>query len=146
MFKNARLPCRVVQVVDGDTVKVITRACDQEPWALYSVRISECDTPELRGQTTLEREAAQAAKAYVQDLVHRSKDGMGTLHCTAGQDKFGRLLGDVVLVASNGRQEPRSIGQSVLSNGYGRAYQGGTKEPWSTYTLQRIAAQRKPMS
>jgi endonuclease YncB( thermonuclease family) len=120
-----------VGVVDGDTVKVITRGTPSEAWAQYSVRIAECDTPEMKGPTALERQAALAAKGFVEALVHQG--ALGTLMCAGGQDKFGRLLGDIVL---HGQQD--SIGQLVLRAGLGRAYNGGTKDPWSQQALQRM--------
>jgi endonuclease YncB( thermonuclease family) len=139
-FKKAVLPCRVVSVVDGDTVKVITRADPSDRWLQYSVRISECDAPEMKGPTDLERQAAAVAKAFVQNLIQSSgSKGLGVLHCSNGQDKYGRLLGDIVLCGQS-----VSIGQQALHAGVARAYNGGTKDGWTPAELARIIS--KPSS
>lgn len=129
-----------MNVVDGDTVKVITRPSPHEPWALYSVRIAECDAPEMKGSTDLERSAALAAKSFVQKHVNESDAGLGILQCASGQDKFGRLLGDILLRRPGGESFPLTIGQLVLRAGMGRAYNGGTKDPWSPADLSRIVS------
>ena len=135
-FHNVRLPCRVTSVVDGDTVRVVTRASPEEPWALYVVRLTGVDTPEKRGGTALEQTAALAATEYVSALV-RGKGGgaVGTLVCGSQADKFGRLLGDVVLP-----DVPEGVAQRVLRAGVGRPYHGRAKVPWTPEELRAVHA------
>jgi endonuclease YncB( thermonuclease family) len=139
-FKNARLPCRVVAVVDGDTVKVVTRPNPREDFALYSVRFTECDAPEMKGSTALERQAAAAAKAFVEKLVRSSHGGLGVLVCSSGQDKFGRLLGDLYLQHTNQQLAPNSLGRIMVAQGLARSYNGGFKDPWTPAQLHAMVA------
>ena len=139
-FRNACVPCRVVRVIDGDTLQVITRATDAEPWALYSVRLAGVDTPELRGATPAERAAAEFVATYVKVIVGapHTETAKGSLCCTAGSDKFGRLLGDVRLPRA-----PLGVGAHLLTAGLGRAYTGGTKEPWTAADLPAVTTRAK---
>ena len=121
-------------MVDGDTIRVITRAFPQEPWAQYVVRLEGVDTPEKRGGSALEHSAALAATDFVTALVEGG-DGcaVGTLVCAAKTDKFGRLLGDVYLP-----HVPEGVARRVLQAGVGRPYFGRTKAPWSQEELQAV--------
>lgn len=90
-FKACTRYGRVHSVYDGDTIKVITKLHKGEPWALYSLRISDIDTPELRGP---QREAGIAVRDAMCLMLPKGCTVQLTFH-KVDEDKFGRLLGSV---------------------------------------------------
>ena len=145
-FKNMTIPCRVIGVVDGDTLHVVTRASPGEPWAKYTVRLVGVDTPETNGPTKLEQVTAAAVTEYLRFLVFADRGSpgpVGQLVCSSGVDKYRRLLGDVRLPGI----APLGLGAHLLHAKLGRAYQGKTKLPWTLEALRavrtRVATLRK---
>ncbi len=123
-----------MEVVDGDTVKVVTRPNDMEPWATYSVRIQGCDTPEMHGSTPLEQAAAKAAKAFLWNRV--AEGSTGVLTCSkVGTDKFGRLLGDIALPGL-----PQGVAAGMIQAGFAKVYNGRAKEAWKPQELTAMLA------
>lgn len=138
VFRSVRVPCRVVHVVDGDTVHVVTRASDGEPWAQYTVRLQGVDTPESKGPTARERAVAGMVTEYMQQVVGRGADTVGVLVTGKATDKYGRLLGDVCLP-----HLPGGLGAHALARGLGRAYNGRAKGLWTDEELTAIVHRLK---
>jgi endonuclease YncB( thermonuclease family) len=121
----------VVEVVDGDTVRVVARVwLDQNIEVL--VRIRGIDAPERYGDCTAEREAAVEARETLAALF--SSDRLVALSAIDRDKYFGRVVAEVTTSAGV------SLGQHMLGSGWVRAYEGGARQPWCTLTGQLDSA------
>lgn len=80
--------CRVVRVLDGDTVK-LDIDLGFGIWARKIVRLLGINAPEIRGET---REAGEKTKRRLVELIDQADDD---LHCRTfldRADKYGRPL------------------------------------------------------
>ena len=113
----------VVHVVDGDTVAVDASADLPPELADLRVRLRGVDTPEKGGRAKCdsERDAGQAATAFTE----RAVAGASTIVVRDLEwGKWGgRVIADLVL---NGR----SLSESLIAAGHGRAYDGGKRGSW----------------
>lgn len=106
---------RVIRVVDGDTVDVLLDlgfgiSIKQR------LRIMGIDTPELRAQDPIEREAAQKAKEFAEKWL---LSGKPMIVKTYRDDKYGRILGDFH------QEEPsESFSEALLNAGHAKTYHG----------------------
>ena len=125
LFANDRIPGPVfgvvTEVVDGDTVKV-----DAKPWPgtvmQVSVRLNGIDTPQIRGRCDFEKEAAQVARRRLADLA---PPGTPVRLENIAHDKYaGRVDANLFL--------PDGVNPAVtlLNEGLGRPYDGGTRQGW----------------
>jgi len=91
-------PCKIVRVVDGDTVDVdidlgFSHWIHNERIRLYGV-----DTPECRTRDAQEKAAGFLAKGFVEDALHVG----GTYKLqTKEKGKFGRYLGTIFITRKN---------------------------------------------
>jgi micrococcal nuclease len=84
--------CKIVRVVDGDTVDVDidlgfdTWKCGER------IRLYGIDTPECRTRNATEKAAGFLAKAFVEDVLH-----VGGIYklTTRDKGKYGRYLGTI---------------------------------------------------
>lgn len=112
---------RVVRVVDGDTIQVAVRIwLGQE--VTTAVRVIGVDTPELKGKCAAEREKAQAAKAFVENLLPA---GATVLLIDVRHDKYGdRVLAKV------GFKDGAYLADALIGARLARAYAGDRRQPW----------------
>lgn len=114
--------CKVLRVVDGDTVDVdIDLGFDV--WLRKArVRLAGIDTAELHAKDAAERARAQAAQARVASLL--PADG-GFVELTVekygADEKFGRILGRLRTAAGF------DVASTLLAEGHARAYDGGKR-------------------
>ena len=116
--------CKLVKVVDGDTVDVDIDLGFGVVLTDERVRIMGIDTPESRTRNKIEKLFGLAAKRRLKELLSEqcvlkteiNKDGEDM------KGKFGRVLGD--FVAPNGRM----ITDIMIEEGHAVAYFGGSKE------------------
>jgi len=110
--------CRIVRVVDGDTVDVDidlgfdTWRCGER------IRLYGIDTPECRTRDAEEKAAGLLAKAFVEDALHVG--GTYTLN-TKEKGKFGRYLG-VIFVS-----DKTSINAALVKERLAVPYYGQSK-------------------
>ena len=113
----------VVRVVDGDTVAVDASADLPPELADLRVRLRGVDTPEKGGRAKCdsERDAGQAATAFTEQAVA----GASTIVVRDLEwGKWGgRVIADLVL-------DGRSLSESLIAAGHGRAYDGGERGSW----------------
>ncbi|RYH12363.1 thermonuclease family protein [Tropicimonas sp. IMCC6043] len=107
--------CRVLSVVDGDTVRMY---CPKD--GVMSTRLTGFDTPEFRGQCGSERLKAMAA-TYVLHWQIWTARGLDSRHL--GRDRYGRRLsalfvGDALLA------------DRMIATGLAREYDGGPRRGW----------------
>ena len=117
--------CKILRVVDGDTVDVDIDLGFGVWLKKERVRMMGIDTPESRTRDKVEKKFGLAAKAFV-----KSKMPVGSIQVLkteidkSGEDKkgkFGRILGDFLI------DEDR-LTDIMVSEGHAVAYFGGSKE------------------
>jgi len=112
-------PCKIVRVVDGDTVDVdidlgFSHWIHNERIRLYGV-----DTPECRTRDAEEKAAGLLAKKFVEDALHVG--GTYTL-TTREKGKFGRYLGVIML------SDRTSVNAALVSENLAVPYHGQSKQ------------------
>ena len=112
------VPADVLSVYDGDTFTALAH-----PWpdidVTVRVRVKGVDAPEIRGKCESEKERARAARHRVRALV---KDGVSLT--AISDDKYNRKAAHVIL------PDGRDLADILVSEGYGRRYDGGKRESW----------------
>ena len=112
-------PCKIVRVVDGDTVDVdidlgFSHWIHNERIRLYGV-----DCPECRTRNKKEKAAGLLAKKFVEDVLHVG----GTYKLqTKEKGKFGRFLGVIFISART------SINAALVTEHLAVAYHGQSKQ------------------
>ena len=112
-------PCKIVRVVDGDTVDVdidlgFSHWIHNERIRLYGV-----DTPECRTTDAEEKAAGILAKDFVKNCLHVG----GTYRLqTKEKGKFGRYLGTIYLT------DDTSINAALVTEHLAVPYHGQSKE------------------
>ncbi len=108
---------KVVKVYDGDTVHVVFPYF--EKYYKWICRIAHIDTPELRTKNEEEKKKGYEVRDKLRGLI---LDKIVQVQCHEF-DKYGRLLVDLVI-------EGVKVDEWLLSQGYAKKYEGGTKEKW----------------
>ena len=118
--------CKVIKVIDGDTVDVDIDLGFDIIIKGERVRIMGIDTPESRTRDKVEKEFGLASKARLKELIGgRSGPILKTQINRKGEDmrgKFGRILGDFVT------DDGRLVTDILVEEGHAVAYFGGSKE------------------
>lgn len=115
--------CKVIRVVDGDTVEV-PLSCLPKDMKLF-VRVLGVDTPEKgwRGKCDSEKALAEKASAHTKKLVAEA-NSVAVLKGPITWDKFGgRINANIEL---NGID----LTTSLIENGLAKPYDGGKKTSW----------------
>lgn len=108
--------CRVVQVIDGDTVRLWCPARGAE-----RARITGYDTPELFSpRCPSELSAAWAAKWKLRWLIWTAGE-VGLVRI--GTDRYGRALVSLFV-------DGRNVAREMITAGHGRPYDGGARWSW----------------
>ena len=117
------IPGRVIQVLDGDTVRVRARIwLGQE--VETNVRLAGIDTAETRAHCDYERAMSNRATQYVTRILG---DGEGITLMDVNYDKYGRRVVARILTATG-----QDLSTILLNSGLARPYDGGHKQPWCT--------------
>ena len=121
--------CKVVKIVDGDTVDVDIDLGFGVQLTDERVRIMGIDTPESRTSDEVEKVFGKSAKARLTSLLGETcvlktqinKDGEDM------KGKFGRILGDFDVYDSD-KDAWRPVTDMLVEEGHAVAYFGGSKE------------------
>lgn len=121
--------CKIVKVIDGDTVD-IDLDLGFGIWVRDErVRIHGIDTPESRTRDKVEKKFGLASKKFVQDIL--KKGSIQTLVTEKRGDdskgKFGRILGKFKVYDSK-TDSWMFLGEIMVRDGYAVPYSGGSKE------------------
>ena len=114
--------CKVVKVVDGDTVDVDIDLGFGVWLKDERVRIMGIDTPESRTRDLVEKKFGLAAKAKLKSLLGKTTVLKTTIN-KKGVDmkgKFGRVLGDFLY-------KDKPVSKIMCETGHAVAYFGGAK-------------------
>lgn len=116
--------CKVVKVIDGDTVDV-NIDLGFGIWQMDErVRIMGIDTPESRTRDKVEKKFGLAAKAKLKELL-KGTPTLKTQINKHGEDmkgKFGRILGDFIV------DDGSLVTEIMINEGHAVPYTGGSKE------------------
>ena len=118
--------CKVIRVIDGDTVDVDIDLGFDIVLKDERVRIMGIDTPESRTRDKVEKKFGLASKARLKELIGgKSGPILKTQINKKGEDmrgKFGRNLGDFMT------DRGRLVTDILVEEGHAVAYFGGSKE------------------
>jgi endonuclease YncB( thermonuclease family) len=135
---------RLVDIYDGDTVKIVLPAF-KDKYFKFDIRLNGIDTCEIKSHNPENKEKGLKAKKRVCDMVEEIygnyvnatldtqkeiKDYLQSIVCIVfvkcyDFDKYGRLLADVYIDHEN--ISPKSISEILLSEKLAYPYNGGTK-------------------
>ena len=115
---------KVIKVYDGDTITIASKIpIPNSPLYRFSVRLNGIDTPEIKGKTENEKNAAKKVQKALEDLILQKNITLKNV----ATEKYGRILADVYL-------EELHINEWLINNKYAVRYDGGTKhipEDWN---------------
>ena len=114
------IAAEVVKVRDGDTVEVSAHIWPQQTVAV-AVRLRGIDAPEISGKCAAEKQAAQAAKVRLSELL---AGGGVTLANVSGDKYFGRVLAEM------SAQGTADVGAILLQEGLVAPYGGSKRRDW----------------
>ncbi len=113
---GARGDCRVLSVVDGDTVSLWCSGRAPE-----RARLTGFDAPELFSpQCVSEFIAAQQATWALRAMIFRAQNLSVT---RAGTDRYDRALISITL-------DGQAVSRKMITAGHARSYQGGHRAGW----------------
>ena len=117
--------CKILRVVDGDTVDVDIDLGFGMWMHKERVRMMGIDTPESRTRDKVEKKFGFASKQFVKDMMPvGSKQVLKTQIDRSGEDKkgkFGRILGDFLI-------DGKKLTETIIKEGYGVVYTGQNKD------------------
>jgi len=116
---------KVLKVYDGDTITIASKIpIPNSPLYRFSVRLNGIDTPEIKGKTENERNAAKKAQKALEDIILQKNITLKNV----ATEKYGRLLADVYL-------DELHLNEWLIENKFAVRYDGGTKnipEDWNS--------------
>ncbi len=120
---------KLERVVDGDTIDALIDV-GFDIWVKKRIRYKGIDTWESRTRNLEEKKMGLAAKARNKELLEQvsSKPGYFRLK-SYGVGKYGRVLGQIYIMDSNGVQI--DINQTLIQEGHAYVYEGGKKKIFS---------------
>ena len=121
---------KLERVVDGDTIDALIDV-GFDIWIKKRIRYSGIDTWESRTRDLDEKKKGLAAKARNKELLKEisSKSGYFRLK-SHGVGKYGRVLGEIFIMDSDGRQW--NIHETLIKEGHAYVYDGGTKKVFTS--------------
>ena len=120
-FEGRKCQGKVVDVYDGDTVKIVFSLTEKEPDRLYkwNCRLINVDTPEIRTKNLKEKKFAKQVRDCLREKILNK---IVTIECK-DFDKYGRLLVEIFY-------EDININNWLIENNYAKKYNGGKKTEW----------------
>jgi len=111
--------CKIVRVIDGDSI-LVDIDLGFDTWRCgESIRLFGVDCPECRSRDPKEKAAGLAAKEFVKGLLH---DGGTYTLTTKEKGKFGRYLGVIML------SDKTSVNAALVSEHLAVPYHGQNKQ------------------
>tara|TARA_B100000927_G_scaffold254327_1_gene220516 strand:+ start:1333 stop:1806 length:474 start_codon:yes stop_codon:yes gene_type:complete len=123
--------CKVLKIVDGDTVDVDIDLGFGIILKNERVRVMGIDTPESRTRDKVEKQFGLAAKKRLKEMLdNKSGPILKTQINKKGEDmkgKFGRILGDFTVYHAP-TDSWRMVTEIMVEEGHAVAYFGGSKD------------------
>ena len=112
---------QVHKVVDGDTIDVdIDLGFDVS--LAKRVRLAGIDTPESRTKDSYEKKLGLESKDWLKHRLEFAKNILIKTELPDSTEKYGRILGWLYI-----NDEPTSINEQMIQQGYAWSYLGDTK-------------------
>lgn len=134
-YRGCLIPCRVVDVYDGDTCTIILLINRKTPFKI-KLRILGIDTPEKARCGDHEKQAGKAVAEYTQKLIH---DMILNVELDRWGKYGGRILGHLYL------PDGTTLSQHLIDNKLGKPYMGQKKELWTKDELDFIISKCKSL-
>ena len=119
------VPATVIEVMDGDTVKVRARIWLGQDLSTR-VRLAGIDAPELNGGCARERALAERARAFLAGYL-AAADG-GPVEVRLFEVRYGKYARRVV--ARMETAEAIDLGAALIAAGLAQPYDGGRRPTW----------------
>ena len=120
---------KLERVVDGDTIDALIDV-GFDIWVKKRIRYKGIDTWESRTRNLEEKKLGLAAKARNKDLLENVSAKPGYFRLKSyGVGKYGRVLGEIFIMDSNGVQ--MNINNTLIQEGHAYVYEGGKKKVFS---------------
>ena len=116
--------CKVVKVVDGDTVDVDIDLGFGIWMKNERVRIMGIDTPESRTRDLEEKEKGLAAKEFCKNFCKEGEPAILKTKTYDASGKYGRILGEIW---SAGEFADKSLNEYLIEKGHAVEYHGGKR-------------------
>ena len=121
---------KLVRVVDGDTVDALIDV-GFDIWFKKRIRFKGIDTWESRTRNLEEKALGLKAKARTKELLESISSKSGYFRIKSyGMGKYGRVLGEIFIMDSDGRQW--NINETLIKEGHAYVYDGGTKKVFTS--------------
>jgi len=119
------------KVVDGDTIDAsIDLGFDIS--LEKRIRLAGVDTPESRTTDAYEKKLGLESKEWLKKKVESAKDILIKTELPDSTEKYGRIIGHLFI-----NNEPTSLNNQMIVEGYALAYDGGTKDKNFSVLLER---------
>lgn len=113
---------KILRIIDGDTVLIEAPYLPNPLKKTISLRISNLDTPEktFRAHCSLEATLGNSATEFTMNKIKNAKNILISIE---GEDKYFRLLGDIIL-------DGESLRTLLLNSNLAIPYYGNKKPNW----------------
>ena len=102
----------IIRVIDGDTI-VVSIDLGFNLSLTQPVRIKGINSPEMRSSNPQEKVLALAAKTFVEGWLQ----GKALLITTTKDDKYGRILGDIICSKTK-----ENLSDVMITTGHAKVY------------------------
>ena len=118
---------QVIKVYDGDTITIASKLpYDESPLYRFSVRLLGIDSPEIKGKTPEEKEAAKKSQKALENLILNKVVYLKDM----SNEKYGRILANVYVDVDSSENQIH-VNKWMLDNKYAHEYDGKTKTLFS---------------
>ena len=120
---------KLERVIDGDTVDALIDV-GFDIWIKKRIRFSGLDAWESRTRNLEEKKLSLAAKDRLIELLTEVSSKPGFFRIKShGVGKYGRVLGQLFIMDSEGKQW--DINETLITEGHAYVYDGGKKKKFS---------------
>lgn len=119
------------KVVDGDTIDAdIDLGFDIS--LTKRIRLAGIDTPESRTSDANEKKLGLESKEWLKNRLQFAKNILIKTELPDSTEKYGRIIGHLFI-----NDEPTSLNDQMIAEGYALAYDGGTKDKNFSVLLEK---------
>ncbi len=119
------------KVVDGDTIDAdIDLGFDIS--LTKRIRLAGVDTPESRTSDANEKKLGLESKEWLKNRLQFAKNILIKTELPDSTEKYGRIIGHLFI-----NNEPTSLNDQMIAEGYALAYDGGTKDKNFSVLLEK---------